>query len=251
MQCPNSQVSECPGPSGSQGSQRFSRRSATVGHRLSTPRPAPVEPARPEQLGQRPPCGCTCTKCTTWDIDHGIYIVIEKSGPCGTASATPNLKGLQLRQVHEHLNEPLHSQHHGHLSSHNTNKQVNNVSKICTCWISTSVRTVCPVSRTVAVGTTVDATVIVVTGAVQVTVRAGVTDTTTGTFTITIGSHMAGKIQRSPRSACRGISTVSSTTRTRETCTTCTTREMTPRFERGGPSGLPTAHSCVHRFWPQ
>ena len=128
-QCPNSQVSECPGPSGSQGSQRFSRRSATVGSRLSTPRPAPVEPARPAQQGQRPPSGCTCmtctrghrppcrctaavesqassktrtcTTCTKWDIDHLADVPArpaygEHRPPCRCTAAVESLTSSEL-----------------------------------------------------------------------------------------------------------------------------------------------------------
>ena len=45
-----------PEPSGPLGSQRFSQRTASVGSRLSPPRPAPVETARPAQV-----CGTTST----------------------------------------------------------------------------------------------------------------------------------------------------------------------------------------------
>ena len=94
-----------------------------------------------------------------------------------------------------------------------------NLSKICTCWISTGFRIVC--EQHCRSWNAVDVTVIVVTGASQITVRAGVRYSTTGadctcsattgrdcadsegrdspistTFTITVGSHIAGKCQR-------------------------------------------------------
>ena len=53
---------------------RNSRRPATVGTRLSPPRLATVEPARPTQQGHRPPFRCTATVkslsvfCTVWTI---------------------------------------------------------------------------------------------------------------------------------------------------------------------------------------
>ena len=51
---------------------RFCQRTATVGSRLSPPRPAPVELARPTQQGHRPHHQCIATGESLWSSEHRL-----------------------------------------------------------------------------------------------------------------------------------------------------------------------------------
>ena len=145
---------------------------------LTSPQPAPVEPARPAQQGHRPLCGCSATLESTsssrrLDLRDQPLRHNRDADEFVDEVQLPNLKDLQHNQDHGHLwnlRGHLHSQTMGTCRCKTTAKSPT-LSKICTCWIFTGFRTVCPVGTclnfetgTVAVGKTVVAAFLMVIG---------------------------------------------------------------------------------------
>ena len=117
---------------------------------LSSPRPAPVQPAGPTQQGHRPPCGCTATvESSTRRLDLGDQ-PLRHDKDADEFVVELQLQNLKMSSAQTRTWATVESPRASAVRTMGTCRcstmaKSTTSSKICTCWISTGYRTDCPV----------------------------------------------------------------------------------------------------------